>query len=101
MVTWLADFALDSGWTSEVRELGEEAVDWCVANDGLNVGDQRAGGLGWYEQCRDSVQKPVVSTVYQKAEMRQKVHTDDGSAMTKLHVKSRRKPKIRLRGIHP
>jgi hypothetical protein len=54
----VADFALDSGWTSEVLELGEEAVDWCVANDGLNAGDQCAGGLSWYGKRRDSVQKP-------------------------------------------
>jgi hypothetical protein len=75
----MADFALESGWTSEARELGKGTVDWCVANDGLNAGDQRAGGLGWYGQRRDSVQKPVVSAVHQKAEMRQEVHIDDGS----------------------
>jgi hypothetical protein len=55
----VADFALDSGCMSEVRELGEETIDRCAANDGLNGRDQRAGGLGWYGQRRDSVQKPV------------------------------------------
>jgi hypothetical protein len=38
-------------------------VDWCVANDGLNAGDQRSGGLGWY-RLHDSVQKPVDSAVH-------------------------------------
>jgi hypothetical protein len=42
----MADFALDSGWASEVREFGEDAVDRCAASDGLDAGDQRAGGLG-------------------------------------------------------
>jgi hypothetical protein len=42
----VADFALDSGWMSKVRELGEETVDRCAAEDGLIAGDQRAGGLG-------------------------------------------------------
>jgi hypothetical protein len=46
----MADFALDSGWRSEVREFGEEAVDWCAASDGLDAGDQSAGGLGRYGQ---------------------------------------------------
>jgi hypothetical protein len=46
----VTDFALDSGWTREIRELGEETVERCAANDGLNAGDHRAGGLGWYGQ---------------------------------------------------
>jgi hypothetical protein len=75
----VAEFVLDSSWTSEARELGEETVDRCAADDGLNAEYQRAGGLGWYGKRRDSVQKPVVSGVHQKAEMRQNVHTDDGS----------------------
>jgi hypothetical protein len=36
----VAHFMLDSGEASEVRELGEEAVDRCVATDGLDAGDQ-------------------------------------------------------------
>jgi hypothetical protein len=46
----LADFALDSGWASEVREFGEDAVDRCVAIDGLDPGDQRAGSFDRYVQ---------------------------------------------------
>jgi hypothetical protein len=42
----VVDFALDSGWASEVQELCEEAIDWCAANDGLNAVDLDAGGLG-------------------------------------------------------
>jgi hypothetical protein len=42
----VADFALDSTWASEVRKLGEEAVDRCAASDGLIAGDQRTGSLG-------------------------------------------------------
>jgi hypothetical protein len=100
----VADFSLYSGGASEVRELGEETVDRCVANDGLNAGDQHTGGLGWYGQQRDSVQKPVLSAVHQKAEMRQKVHTDDGSCDVghdKPPREIRRKPKFRLRRVHP
>jgi hypothetical protein len=99
----VVDLVLDSGWTSEVQELGEEAVDRCATNDGLSAGDQRAGGLSWYGQRRDSVQKPVVSAVHQKAEMRQStpMMCRVTSATTNLHVKSQRKPKFRLRGIHP
>jgi hypothetical protein len=74
----VTDLSLYSGGASEIRELGEETVDRCVANDGLNAGDQRAGSLGWYGQ-HDSVQKPVVSAVHQKAEIGEKVHTDDGA----------------------
>jgi hypothetical protein len=59
----VADFSLYSGEASEVHELGEETIDQRVTNDGLNVGDQGAGGLGWYGR-RDSVQKPVVSAVH-------------------------------------
>jgi hypothetical protein len=44
----MADFALDSGWAGEVREFGEDVVDRCAASDGLDAGDQRAGGLGRY-----------------------------------------------------
>jgi hypothetical protein len=44
----MADFALDSGWASEVREFGEDAVDRCAGSDGLYVGDQCAGGLARY-----------------------------------------------------
>jgi hypothetical protein len=33
-----AYFALDSGWTSEVREFGKKAVDRCAATDGLDAG---------------------------------------------------------------
>jgi hypothetical protein len=44
----MADFALDSGWASEVREFGEDAVDRCAASDVLDAGDQHAGGLGRY-----------------------------------------------------
>jgi hypothetical protein len=65
----MVDFALDSGWVSEVRELGKEAIDRCAARDGLNAGDQRTGGLGSHGQRRDSAQKPVVSPVHQKSEM--------------------------------
>jgi hypothetical protein len=35
----LAHFALDSGWTGEVRELGEEAVDRSGASDDLHAWD--------------------------------------------------------------
>jgi hypothetical protein len=52
----VAHFALDSGWASEVREFGEEAVDQCAASDGLDAGDQRAGVLGRYRQRCDPVQ---------------------------------------------
>jgi hypothetical protein len=52
----VADFSLYSGGASGVQELGEETVDRFVADDGLNAGDQRAGGLGWYGQRRDPVQ---------------------------------------------
>jgi hypothetical protein len=72
----MVDFALDFGWASEVQELGKESVDQCAASDGLNAGDQRPGGLGWYRQRRDSIQKSVVSAVHQKAEMREDVHSD-------------------------
>jgi hypothetical protein len=44
----MAVFALDSGWAGEVRESGEDAIDRCAASDGLDAGDQRAGGLGRY-----------------------------------------------------
>jgi hypothetical protein len=37
------------------------------AKDGLNAGDQRFGSLGWYGRRRNSIQKPVVSAVHQKA----------------------------------
>jgi hypothetical protein len=46
----VANLALDSGWASEVWELGKEAIDRCAASDGPNAGDQRAVGLGWYGQ---------------------------------------------------
>jgi hypothetical protein len=36
----VAHFALDSGMPSEVRELGEEAVDRCAVIDGLDAGNQ-------------------------------------------------------------
>jgi hypothetical protein len=44
----MADIVLDFGWASEVRDFGEDAVDRCAASDGLDAGDQRAGGLGRY-----------------------------------------------------
>jgi hypothetical protein len=44
----MADFAPDSGWPCEVREFDEDAVDRCDVSDGLDVGDQRVGGLGQY-----------------------------------------------------
>jgi hypothetical protein len=44
----MADFALDFGWAGEVREFGEDALDRCAASDGLDAGDQHAGGLGQY-----------------------------------------------------
>jgi hypothetical protein len=44
----MADFALDSGWAGEVREFGEDAFDRRATSDGLDAGDQRAGGLGRY-----------------------------------------------------
>jgi hypothetical protein len=44
----MADFALDSGWPCEFREFGEDAVDRCAVSDGLDAGDQRVVGLGWY-----------------------------------------------------
>jgi hypothetical protein len=43
-----ADFAQGSDWASEVRDFGEDAVVRCAARDGLDAGDQRAGGLGLY-----------------------------------------------------
>jgi hypothetical protein len=49
----MADFALDSGWVSEVRECGEEDVDRCAAIDCLDTGEQRVGSLGRYGQRRD------------------------------------------------
>jgi hypothetical protein len=52
----MADFALDFGWASEVREFGEEAVDRCAASYGLDAGDQHAGCLGQYGQRLDPVQ---------------------------------------------
>jgi hypothetical protein len=44
----MTDFALNSGWTSELQEFGEDAVDRCAAIDGLDAGDQLAGALGRY-----------------------------------------------------
>jgi phage-related minor tail protein len=38
----MEDFETDSGWASEVREFGEEAVDRCAASVGLDAGDQSA-----------------------------------------------------------
>jgi hypothetical protein len=57
------DFSLYSGGASEVREFGEETVNRCVANDGLNALEKHAGGLGWHRRL-DSVQKLVVSAVH-------------------------------------
>jgi hypothetical protein len=34
----MADFALNSGWASEVREFGQDAVTRCAASDGLRLG---------------------------------------------------------------
>jgi hypothetical protein len=51
----IADLTLDSGWASEVREFGEEAVYRCAASDGLDAGDQRVDGLGRYRKRRDSI----------------------------------------------
>jgi hypothetical protein len=39
-----------------VSVLGEEAVDWCATIDGLDTGNQRAGGLGQYRRRRDPIQ---------------------------------------------
>jgi hypothetical protein len=52
----VAHFALDSGWTSKVREFGEKAVDRCAVADGLDSGDQRAGCLSRFRQRCDPVQ---------------------------------------------
>jgi hypothetical protein len=60
----MAHFSLDSGWTNEVREFGEEAIDRCATSDGLDAGDQRAGG--------------VFSALLQDAEIRKKVHANEG-----------------------
>jgi hypothetical protein len=48
-------FALDSGWASEIREFGEEAVDRRAVADGLHAWDLCAGCLG-VGRRRDSVQ---------------------------------------------
>jgi hypothetical protein len=58
----IVDFALDSGWASEVRDFGEEAVDRCATTDVLNAREQRVGSLGWYGPL-DSVQKSVFPIV--------------------------------------
>jgi hypothetical protein len=66
-------FALDSGWASEVREFGEETVDHCATSNGLDVEDQRAGGLGPYGHRR------VVGCFGSPpGGQNTKVHTDDG-----------------------
>jgi hypothetical protein len=100
----VAEFALGSGWASEVRELSEETVNWCVANDGLNAWDQRAGGLGWFEQRRDFFKKRLFRQSTRRAKCVRTYTPMMGrvtSATTNLHVKSRRRPQFRLRGILP
>jgi hypothetical protein len=72
----VAYFALDFGWASEVREFGEEAVDWCAVIDGLHAWDQCAPCLGRGRQRRDSIQYAVVSAVHRETEMRQEIHAD-------------------------
>jgi hypothetical protein len=44
----------------------------------LTLGISALAAWAGMEKRRDSVQKPVVSAVHQKTEMRQKVRTDDG-----------------------
>jgi hypothetical protein len=42
----MVDFTLDSGWVSEVRKFGKEAVDRCAACDGLDVWGSASWRLG-------------------------------------------------------
>jgi hypothetical protein len=87
----MTDFALDSGWASEVREFGEEAVDRCAVADGLYARDPCAACLGWGRQRRDSVQQAVLA-VYQETEMGQEVHADDGMDDVGHHERPREIP---------
>jgi hypothetical protein len=42
----VAHLSLHSYGTSEVRELGEDAVNCCSGNDEFDAGGPKAGGLG-------------------------------------------------------
>jgi hypothetical protein len=100
----MADFVLDSGWASDIRELSEEAVNRCAASDGLNAGDQRAGGLGCYKQQHDTIQKSTVSAVHRRPKCGRKSTPKMDcvtSAIANRYVNSRRRYKLRLRGSYP
>jgi hypothetical protein len=86
-----------------VRDFSEEAVYRHAATDRLDAGDQHAGGLGRYGQRRDSVQLPAFRQPTSGSKWEGTSTSMMGcvtSATTKRHLKSRRRPKLRLRGIH-
>jgi hypothetical protein len=98
----VAHFTLDSSWTSEVQELGEESVDWCAANDVLNAG---ISALAAWAGTDDVT--PSRSQLFRQSTRRPKCDEKSTpmmgrvtSATMNLHVKSRRKRKFRLRSIH-
>jgi hypothetical protein len=74
----VAHLALNSGWTDDIRERGEKAVQRCAVTDGLHAWDICAGCFSRGKQRSDPVQKTFVPAVHQEAEMRKEVHTDDG-----------------------
>jgi hypothetical protein len=99
----VADFALNSSCASEVRELGEVAIDRFAASDGFNAGIS-ALAL-WAGTDRDVT--PSRSRLFRQSTRRPKCERKftpmmdrATSATTNLHVKSRGKPKFRLRGSH-
>jgi hypothetical protein len=99
-----ADFALNSGWASEFHEFGEDAVDRCAASDGLDAGDQRAGGLAGTNNDVNSSSIRLFRQSSKRPKWVRKSTPIMGcvtSATTKRRVKSRRTPKLRLRGSHP
>jgi hypothetical protein len=74
----VAHLVLDTRGASKVWELGKKYVDRSTASEDFHAGSQRTGSLGRIRKLCDCVQKAVVLTVHQEAEMGEEICPDGG-----------------------
>jgi hypothetical protein len=88
----VAHLALDTSGANKVWKLGEKCIDRRTATDDFHAGGLRTGSLGRGRQRRDCVQKAVVLTIHQEAEMREEVGPDEGLCNVGHHESPRELP---------
>lgn len=103
MVSVMTLIALDSGWVNEAREFREEAVDRCTPVVVFTLGVSELAA--W--TCRNNEVTPFIMRFFQQSTRRLKRERKSTpmrgymtSAITNRNIKSRCRPKLRLRSSH-